>query len=312
MLGVTTQVVTTQPLTDDERRRAISFQPDIIHAFHAFKAGVVALELSREISAPLVVTITGTDVHSDLLDHKRQETVLQVLRAAAAITVFAPAIADELVNLDSSLATKVHTIPQGIWFPEQEIWDVREHCSIPADAPLLLLPANIRKVKRPILAFEGVRLLRQQGFNAYLAFVGAILETDEWEQLKAAMANQKWTHYLGAVPMERMASVYQAADIVLNTSEHEGGMANALLEAMWLRRPVLASAVAGNLSLVRHEETGLLFSDANELSEQAARLLTNSALRDRLVQTAHEWVRQNCDPIKEARSYLQVYKRCRK
>lgn len=309
MLGVTTQVVTTQPLTDDERRQAISFQPDIIHAFHAFKAGVVALELSQKISAPLVVTITGTDVHSDLLVPKRRETVLRVLQAADVITVFAPAVADELVNLDSSLATKVHTIPQGIWFPEQKSWNVREHFGIPADAPLLLLPANIREVKRPMLAFEGVQLLREQGWDAHLAFVGAILERDEWELLKAAMANQKWVHYLGAVPMEQMVSVYQAADIVLNTSKHEGGMANALLEAMWLRRPVLASAVIGNSSLVRHEETGLLFSDANELSEQATRLLTNSALREHLVQTAYEWVRQNCDPIKEARSYLQVYKR---
>ncbi len=299
--------MTTQPLTDTERERAKDFRPNIVHAFHAFKAGVAALELAQQISATLVVTITGTDVHTDLHHPERREAVLRVLRAASAITTFAPAIADELSAIDNSLVAKIRTIPQGVWFPPQETWNVRGHLGIPNNVPLILLPANIRKVKRPMLALEGVRLLRERGFDAHILFVGEILEADEWERLKAAMENRQWAHYLGPIPMERMASAYLASDVVLNTSEHEGGMANALLEAMWLKRPILASAVAGNLSLVRHEETGLLFGNAKELAEQAIRLLTDLNLRERLVQSAYEWVCQNCNPTEEARSYLRIY-----
>lgn len=301
------QIVTTQPLTEDARLKAKNFRPDIVHAFHAFKSGLVALELAQRLSTPLVITITGTDVHSDLYHSERREIVLSVLRAANAITTFATAIADELLEFDKSLATKTHIIPQGIWFPPQEIWDLRKHLSISADVPLLLLPANIRRVKRPMLAFEGVRLLRNLGFDAHILFVGEILETDEWKRLSEAIANCQWSHYLGSVPMERMVSVYLACDIVLNTSEHEGGMANALVEGMWLKRPILASAVAGNLSLVREKETGLIFRDAEELAKKAARLLMDEDLRKRLVENAHRWVRQNCDPIREAQSYLKVY-----
>ncbi len=307
MLGVRVKVVTTQPMSEDAKQQAVDFRPDIVHAFHAFKAGVAALELAQKISAPLVVTITGTDVHTDLHHPERREFVLRVLKMATAITTFAPTIADEISVIDNSLVTKIHIIPQGIWFPPQETWDVRGHLGIPNNIPLILLPANIRKVKRPMLALEGVRLLRERGFDVHLLFVGEILEADEWERLKAAIENCQWTHYFCPIPMERMASAYLASDIVLNTSEHEGGMANALLEAMWLKRPVLASAVAGNLSLVRDEETGLLFNDVKDLAEQAKRLLTDTSLRERLVQKAHEQVRQNCDPNKEAQNYLQVY-----
>ena len=301
------QIVTTQPLTDEAKESALSFRPEVVHAFHAFKSGIVALELARQVSAPLVVTITGTDVHSDLHHPNRRELVLGVLKSASAITTFSPEIANELVSADASFSRKVFVIPQGVWFPNQEAWDVREHLGISNDVPLLLLPANIRKVKRPRLAFEGVSLLRKLGFDAHILFVGEVLEQEEWEQLNDVMKNCQWAHYLGPVPMERMASVYLAAEIVLNTSEHEGGMANALLEGMWLKRPVLVSKVAGNVSLVRHEETGLLFSDAKELANQAARLLTDAGLRERLVQNAYEWVLKNCNPIKEAQSYLRVY-----
>jgi glycosyltransferase involved in cell wall biosynthesis len=106
-----------------------------------------------------------------------------------------------------------------------------------------------------------------------------------------------------------MVSVYEAADIVLNTSEHEGGMANSLLEAMALGRPVLAADVTGNRSLVQDGVNGLLFKDASEMAEKAAMLLTDENLRQKLVTTAKEWVRQNCDPAEEAKRYLSIYER---
>ena len=316
-LGVTVQVAvvgTSSPLPSASRPpsrapRPDHFQPDIIHAFHAYKAGVAASELASQLGLPLVVTITGTDVHSDLLSPDRRETVSKVLEAADAIVAFSPAIAEELLTAMPSLSEKVHIVPQGVWFPPQESWDVRKELGIPDNVPLLLLPANIRKVKRPLLAFEGTLLLREKGFDAHLLFVGSVLEDDEWERLERVIRQHEWAHFAGAVPMEKIASVYEAADIVLNTSEHEGGMANSLLEAMALGRPVLAADVTGNRSLVQNGVNGLLFKDASEMAEKAAMLLTDENLRQKLVTAAREWVRQNCDPAEEAKRYLSIYER---
>ena len=311
-LGVSVQVAVVSEPRASLRQFSLQFQPDIVHAFHAFKAGVAALDLAERLGVPLVVTVTGTDVHPDLLSPDRREAVLRVLEASDAVVAFSSSIAEELLAAMPSLCEKVHIVPQGVWFPPQESWDVRKQLSIPEDVPLLLLPANIRRVKRPTLAFEGTPLLREKGFDAHLLFVGSVLEDDEWERLERIIRQHEWVRFAGAVPTEKMASVYEAADIVLNTSEHEGGMANSLLEAMAIGRPVLAADVTGNRSLVQDGVNGLLFKDAEEMAEKAAMLLTNENLRQKIVTAAKEWVRQNCDPEEEAKRYLRIYERVSK
>ena len=311
-LGVAVQIAVVGEPDASLRQLNLQFQPDIVHAFHAFKAGVAASELARQLGLPLVVTLTGTDVHSDLFSPDRREAVLKVLEATDAVVVFSPSVAEELLTVMPSLCEKVHIVPQGVWFPPQESWDVRKQLGIPEDAPLLLLPANIRRVKRPLLAFEGTLLLREKGFNAYLLFVGSVLEDDEWDRLRQATETHRWVRFAGAVPMEKMVSVYEAADVVLNTSEHEGGMANSLLEAMALGRPVLAADVTGDRSLVQDGVNGLLFKDAGEMAEKAAMLLTDENLRRKFVMAAKEWVGQNCNPVEEAKRYLSIYERVSK
>lgn len=306
-LGVIVQVLPTQPLPDDADQLIRQWRPQLVHALHAIKAGIVAHQIAQSLGIPLIVTLTGTDVHGNLQDVKNRPVMEAVLRDAAAIVTFTPEVASEIQEALPERAGKVCVIPQGVWLPPQEVWDVRKQLGLMEETPLLLLPANIRKVKRPSLAVEGVAKLRQFGVDAHLLLVGAILETDEWQRVEEALKRHAWLHFLGAVPAERMGSVYEAADIVLNTSLHEGGMANALLEAMLLKRPILVSAVVGNISLVRHEETGLLFRNADELAQQAHRLLTDAALRQRLTVNAFHWVRQHCDPKKEAEGYRQVY-----
>jgi glycosyltransferase involved in cell wall biosynthesis len=306
-LGVAVQVLPTQPLPQDADDLIQGFRPQIVHALHAVKAGTIARPIAQSLGVPFIVTLTGTDVHGDFQDAQKRPAMAAVLRDAAAIVTFTPEVASEVREALPEVAGKIFVIPQGVWLPPQEVWDVRKQLGLAKETPLLLLPANIRKVKRPSLAIEGVAKGRRLGVDAHLLLAGAILETDEWQRVEEALKQHAWLHFLGAVPSERMGSVYEAADIVLNTSLHEGGMANALLEAMWLKRPVLASAVMGNTSLVRHEETGLLFRDADELAQQAHRLLTDKALRQRLIDNAFVWVRQHCDPMKEAQRYREVY-----
>jgi glycosyltransferase involved in cell wall biosynthesis len=67
--------------------------PTLIHAFHAYRAGPLALRVARRAEIPLVVTITGTDVNHDLFDPERAGLVRRVLEGAAAISVFHESIA---------------------------------------------------------------------------------------------------------------------------------------------------------------------------------------------------------------------------
>src|SRR5213593_3413935 len=65
-----------------------AYRPALIHAFHAHRAGPLALTLARRMEIPLVVTFTGTDANHDLVDPERTTVVRRVLEGAARVTVF--------------------------------------------------------------------------------------------------------------------------------------------------------------------------------------------------------------------------------
>ena len=60
------------------KREVEAYRPALIHAFHAFRVGPLALRLARKLEVPLLVTITGTDGNHDLFDPDRAQTVRRV------------------------------------------------------------------------------------------------------------------------------------------------------------------------------------------------------------------------------------------
>jgi glycosyltransferase involved in cell wall biosynthesis len=105
-----------------------------------------------------------------------------------------------------------------------------------------------------------------------------------------------------------MASLLAQADVVVNASVSEGGMANAVLEGLALGRAVLASAIDGNRSLIEHDVTGLLFTDEEDLAMQAERLVTDPALRARLGAAGRARVEHDYPPHREIDAYLDLYR----
>jgi glycosyltransferase involved in cell wall biosynthesis len=106
-----------------------------------------------------------------------------------------------------------------------------------------------------------------------------------------------------------MASLLAQADVVLNCSISEGGMPNAILEALVLERAVLASDVAGNRALVEDDVTGLLFGNARELQAKAERLVRDPALRARLGRAGRALVEREFPIDRELTGYRDVYRR---
>jgi len=87
---------------------------DIVHAFHATKAGPRALELARKSGGALVVTLTGTDLHQDLRNAGRGRIVRGILEQAAAVVVFSAASRARLRRYSRAWAAKTRVIPAGV------------------------------------------------------------------------------------------------------------------------------------------------------------------------------------------------------
>jgi L-malate glycosyltransferase len=106
-----------------------------------------------------------------------------------------------------------------------------------------------------------------------------------------------------------MRSLLEQTDVVVNASISEGGMANSVLEAMATGRPVLASAIDGNRSLVEDGVTGFLFRDAAELAERAEWLADDPRLRKRLGEAGRLRLEALYPARREIDAYRQVYQR---
>src|SRR5438132_8148360 len=89
-----------------------AFAPSLVHAFHAWRVGPLALRLARRMEIPLIVTLTGTDANHDLFDPERASVVRRVLEGASRLTVFHASIAERIAGALPDLRGRLIGVPQ--------------------------------------------------------------------------------------------------------------------------------------------------------------------------------------------------------
>jgi glycosyltransferase involved in cell wall biosynthesis len=284
-----------------------AYRPALVHGFHAWRIGPLALRLARRLEVPLVVTLTGTDANHDLFDPERAPLVRHVLEAAAVITAFHPSIIERVASILPDVRARMAIVPQAVLFAAAEPFHLAAHWALPPDRVLVLFPAGIRAVKDPRRPLSALDDLAAADPRLRLAYAGPILDAALGRALLADVAARPWTRYLGAVPHGQMASLIGQSDVVLNCSVSEGGLPNSVLEALALGRAVLASDIPGNRGLVEDDVTGLLFADTRAFTAQAARLVADADLRARLGRAGRALVEREYPPARELDGYLTVY-----
>jgi len=278
------------------------YRPELVHAFHAFHAGPTARLLALRNRRPYLITMTGSDLYDP--DFYRHPDTLLALQDAAAITCFDPLAADQFIQRHSELKPRVQVIPQGV-----TPLAAAEPFPRPADSFIILLPAAIRPVKGILEAITALTPLADQDPRLQLWLAGGDLDAPYAALVRHQAAGLPWVRLLGEVPHQRMGDLFAACDLVLNNSRFEGGMANTLLEAMAAGKPVIASDVPGNRSLIRHGETGWLFQDQQQFHRLMQPLLTHPRLLHDTGAAAKAFVTSRFSPQHEATSLAALYAR---
>lgn len=285
-----------------------AYAPALIHAFHAYRTGPLAMRLALQSRVPLVVTCTGTDANHDLDDPSRAEVVQKVLNRAGRVTVFHSSIADRILTALPSLRERVTVVPQSVDLPTSEAFDLAARWPLPPGRVLFVLPAGIREIKNPALPLAPLGRLVTTLPEIRLLYVGPVLNPVVGQTLERDLAAIPWARHIGAVPHAQMGSLLSQADVIVNSSISEGGMANSVLEALWLGRAVLASDIEGNRSVIEHGKTGLLFRDEGELEQGAAALVRDPELRGRLGRAGRDLVARQYPRRQEVEGYKEVYR----
>lgn len=282
-------------------------EADVLHAFHARRAGGPARALAERRSRPLVITITGTDANLDLFDAERREATLENMRAAELLVVFHASIGDTIAGVDPALGRRIRIIPQSPFLPKKS-FDFRAQLGIPRRAVVLLLPGGIRPVKGTLWPFAPFRRLRARHPELCLVLAGPRLDPGYAARVDEEILRTPGALHVGEIAHDRMHAALVGSDLVLNCSESEGGMPNSLLETMTTDTPLLVRRIPGNLSLVREGVTGLTFAGEDDFEAQVDRFLANPRDARKMAQVAREEVTRTFRRETEAQSYELVYR----
>jgi glycosyltransferase involved in cell wall biosynthesis len=134
--------------------------------------------------------------------------------------------------------------------------NVRRALGVPEPAVVLGAVGRLSKEKRFDLLLHAAAILgTNRALHVVIAGEGAC--RNELTELAAKLNLTDRLHLLGQ--REGVREVHQAFDVYVQTSDTEG-IPNAVLEAMALETPVVASDVGGTGELIRHHVHGLLVS----------------------------------------------------
>lgn len=280
------------------------FSPDILHAFHAVRCGALAGQIARELQLPYLVTITGTEL-SRGGEQEFSDAESLTLQNAAALVAFHEVIGRRVATVLPALADRLNIIGQGVEVPEIQLSD-----SLPESSFTFLLPAGIRPVKNLLFPFTPLAVLHRRYPQVKLVIAGPAIDADYTSQLLAVVAANPFASWVGEVAHSDMPSLYRSAQVILNTSHSEGGMANSILEGMAYAKPVLVSDIEGNRSLVRDGVNGFIYSSSKDFIDKAERLLLDENLRRVTGAHGRDFVAAHCSPDMEAQRYLELYGSC--
>lgn len=278
----------------------------LFHVLHFRRFAEWLIKNQVDIKTPYVITSGGTDVNIDIYEPEFKELIGNVLKNAAAITVFSKDAKQKLVDVYGNLNDNIHIIKQSVWFPQSANSAIIKTVKLSEIGPKIVLPAGLRKVKDVLFVLPALIKLKKYFPNLTFTILGAPLEDSVLKAVKREIEKYPWIFYYQEVPLEQMISIYEQSDIVINSSISEG-QSLALLEAMLVGKPVVARNNGGNRSIIYQGETGFLFEDEAQFFDQVNELLSNRRLSKQIAKASQEYVRNHHTLTEEVNSYMQLY-----
>jgi glycosyltransferase involved in cell wall biosynthesis len=144
--------------------------------------------------------------------------------------------------------------------------------------------------------------------DAHIAIVGGGKLRERLER-EAAASGTAHILFVGFWPPEHVPALLAAASVFVLPSRQEG-LGSVLLQAMAAGLPVVATAVGGIPEIVRDGSTGLLVPprDSAALAAAVVRVLTDSALADRLAAAGLAFARKEGSAARMVEETLAVYR----
>lgn len=230
-------------------------------------------------------------------------------------STFALVVSDKLLNdvsvkLKGFLPKTVISIPMGVNLSEisrksqYTPWEEGKKCQ-------LFACGRLNPVKGHSFLFKSVEILRSRGIDTFLKIAGEDEQGGQGyhkhlEELIQEMNLAGCIELLGAVSQERIRSELENSHIFALASHNEG-IPVAVMEAMAMEIPVVATNVGGNSELIESGKDGILVPDKNPeaMADSIELILKNPKLAQQLSQLSRQKVEAEFHDRRSAEALLE-------
>lgn len=280
---------------------------DVVHAQYAYPTGLAAMEVSRRLGIPNVVSIQGGDGHwVGLCCTTHQRAMEAVLDHSMGLVIGCDSFRDEVVHNHGTAPGRFTIIPgatdTGRFYPRtQTLGALRSPVR-------LLYHGRVDSRKGSLDFIRAGRALLDRGHDVELIVSGIGPDFDATEQLARELGVSACTYFPGEASYARAVERYHAGDIFLSPTYAEG-FSNTILEAMACGLPLVSTRTVGVVDCIRDSENGLLVEpgDVAALTDATERLIVDAELRGRLARTAYAEVQSTYSWPVVARQIVELY-----
>lgn len=254
---------------------------------------VVTYHHDADIWGGIVAMLAGATVISSRRDmgyqlKKKHIWAYRLLnRLYTKIISVSDAVKNEVVNREWTDPDKIITIHNGVRhsvfqsrLTKEESTAFKKSFGIEPSDIVIGNFGTFRPVKGQLYLAQAVKEVVKKHGNIKALFVG-FKESDYFKEVQAFINKHGLNKYcIFTDDRKDIPEILSIIDIYVSSSISEG-FSNAVLEAMAVGKPVIATNSGGNPEAVVHEETGLLVPpcDSNALSDAIQRLIQSKEMR---------------------------------
>ncbi|HTZ33930.1 MAG TPA: glycosyltransferase [Methylomirabilota bacterium] len=192
------------------------------------------------------------------------------------------------------------------------IEEVLGRYSIDSSRPILTQISRFDRLKDPVGVIRAYRIVKRY-FDCQLVLAGGSATDDPegsvvLKEVKDAANDDPDVKVLELpawAPLE-VNALQRASTIVIQKSLREG-FGLTVSEALWKKKPVVASAVGGIPTQVIHRHTGLLAHSVEGTAYQIRFLLSHPEIATRLGEQGHQHVKENFLITQNLKRYLTLF-----
>jgi glycosyltransferase involved in cell wall biosynthesis len=315
-LKVTTKVIYTEKPFDFRTWKAVRnfVEESDVHLIHAHgtRAGSNILWAAKQLKLPLIYTIHGWSFHQDqnVLVKKIRVLGEKYITRKATVNI-SVSTSNQQTGMDNIPGFKSVVINNGIdtakFNPDNQFTATRKALGVPENKTLFLFIARFTFQKQPLALIEAFKQALVTNPDIHLLMVG---DGEQKAKARELLAGQNLAAHITLLDFRQdVPDILACADVFVLPSLWEG-LPIGLLEAMAMRKTIIATDVDGTKEIIKDHENGILVDTQNMIPALTAAILQlagNEALRKALANKARITVENSFNAQQMTKQIEDIY-----